>query len=151
MRRLFLCSMAIFFSTSFFLIACSKDIDPVNTDSEGVAIKGYDPVAYFTLNRPVEGKKRLQHEWQGAKWYFSDIKHQEMFAMSPETYAPKYGGYCAFAVSRGTTADIDPEAWAIVDGKLYLNLNKDIQNAWQQDRDNYIKKADANWPRIIKK
>jgi YHS domain-containing protein len=133
-----------------FLLSCSSRAVPaINTTPDGIAIKGYDPVAYFTESRPVKGDESLQYQWQGATWLFSRKEHLEMFKLDPLRYAPRYGGYCAYAVSQGTTADIDPQSWNIVRGKLYLNLNKDVQNLWQQDRDNYINKADENWPHLI--
>ncbi len=112
------------------------------------AIHGYDPVAYFAEGRPVEGSGEYEHEWMGADWRFASAENRDRFAADPERYAPQYGGYCAYAVAQGTTADIDPEAWKIVDDKLYLNLSKEVQGLWQQDIPGYIEKADANWPEI---
>jgi YHS domain-containing protein len=151
MKKLPFLLTVLFCMLLYTILACSAQITPVNVDAEGVAIKGYDPVAYFTMGRPVKGQKELHYEWHGAKWLFSSREHLALFQGNPEKYAPRYGGYCAYAVSRGTTADIDPDAWAIVDGKLYLNLNKDVQSLWDQDRQGYIKKADHNWPELLKK
>jgi hypothetical protein len=132
------------------LAACQKagGVAPVNMTAEGVAIKGYDPVAYFLDGMPVKGSEEFQYAWMGARWLFKDAGHRDLFASDPERYAPRYGGYCAYAVSRGTTADIDPEAWSIVDGKLYLNLNGDVQEIWSRDIPGNIRKADANWPAL---
>jgi len=138
--------LAILLSTS-----CSPAKTPVNAGPDGIAIKGFDPVAYFTMGRPVKGTDRFSYEWKGAKWLFSVREHFDLFAADPEKYAPKYGGYCAYAVSQGTTADIDPESWTIVDGKLYLNLNKDVQTLWTNDMKAYIEKADRNWPSVLTK
>ncbi|RJQ47599.1 MAG: YHS domain-containing protein [Nitrospiraceae bacterium] len=136
----------IFFSTS----SCtSTELPSVNISRDGIAIKGYDPVAYFTDSRPVKGDSRYEHTWNGAKWLFASTKHLALFKSDPEKYAPRYGGYCAYAVSQGATADIDPEAWTIVDGKLYLNLNKDVQGLWEKDIPGYIQKADRNWPAVL--
>jgi YHS domain-containing protein len=151
MKKIFLIIVIPFLSWIFLLLACSAQIAPINVDAEGVTLKGYDPVAYFTDGAPVKGTKEFQYEWQGAKWLFASREHLVMFRENPEKYAPRYGGYCAYAVSRKTTADIDPEAWAIVDGKLYLNLNKDVQNIWNKDRPGYINKADQNWPKLLGK
>lgn len=118
--------------------------------AEGVAIKGYDPVAYFTDSRPVMGIQGFKYIWEGAEWRFSGSDHLEMFKKDPDKYAPMYGGYCAYAISQGKTADIDPGAWTIYEGKLYLNLNKDIQRLWEKDMRGYILKADENWPRILR-
>ncbi|HSC72054.1 MAG TPA: YHS domain-containing (seleno)protein [Candidatus Methylomirabilis sp.] len=114
------------------------------------AIKGYDPVAYFTDGKPVEGKQEFTHEWKGAKWLFATVEHRDQFKAGPEKYAPQYGGYCAYAVAKGKTADIDPKAWKIVNGKLYLNYDQDIQKKWMQDIPGYIEKADKNWPGVLK-
>ena len=89
----------------------------------GVAIDGTDPVAYFTDGRPAQGSSDFEHEWMGATWRFVSAAHRDLFAADPAKYAPQYGGYCAWAVSQGYTAKIDPAAWKIVDGKLYLNYS----------------------------
>ena len=122
--------------------------DPVNKSRGGVAIKGYDPVAYFEQGEPVEGSEEFQHEWQGATWRFSSVSNRDLFAADPDKYAPQYGGYCAYAVSQGSTADIDPEAWTIVDGKLYLNYNKQVRAIWTEDIPGHVEKADRHWREI---
>jgi YHS domain-containing protein len=123
---------------------------PAVFSEDGVAIRGYDPVAYFTESKPVEGKREFTHNWQGTTWQFSSAENRDLFASAPEKYAPQYGGYCAWAVKEGTTAPIDPQAWKIVDEKLYLNLNPSIQKQWQQDIPGYIAKADQNWPDVLR-
>jgi YHS domain-containing protein len=133
------------------MVSCTSAKPPVNAGTDGIAIKGFDPVAYFTMGKPVRGNDQFTYEWKSAKWLFSSREHLYLFSADPEKYAPQYGGYCAFAVSRGTTADIDPVAWSIVNGKLYLNLNKDIQKHWSNELSENIIKADKNWPSIIKK
>ena len=141
---------------SLFLIlaalSCIKtsSITPVNS-AGGVAIKGYDPVAYFTEQRPVKGSTGFECLWNGAKWQFASAEHRDLFKADPEKYAPKYGGYCAYSVSQGKTADIDPEAWTVFEGRLYLNLNKDVQRLWEKDMVEYIRQADENWPRMLGK
>ena len=125
--------------------------NPINTNWRGLAAKGYDVVAYFTEGKPVKGKSDFEYQWQGAKWRFASAEHKSLFEADPEKYAPQYGGYWAYAVALGTTADIDPiNGWAIVDGKLYLNKNRDIQKKWKEDIPGYIQKADANWPGVLK-
>lgn len=119
------------------------------TDSQGLAIRGTDPVAYFTQGRPVAGQPQFAHTWSGATWWFASAEHRDRFAANPEQYAPQYGGFCAWAVSRGYTAAIDPQAWKIVDGKLYLNYNRGIQRRWERDIPGNIQKADANWPGVL--
>ncbi len=123
-------------------------VAPVNTTLFGVAIKGYDPVAYFTSGGPAEGSKEFEFVWQNAKWRFSSAANRDAFKAAPEKYAPQYGGYCAWAVSQGNTANIDPAAWKIVDGKLYLNYSADVQKKWQADIPGFIQRADANWPKL---
>lgn len=115
-----------------------------------VAIDGTDPVAYFTEGRPVEGSSDHESEWNGATWRFASAENKAKFDGAPEKYAPQYGGYCAWAVSKGYTASTDPEAWKIVDGKLYLNYSKGVQAQWEGDVPGNISKADANWPGIKK-
>jgi len=124
--------------------------DPVSTGTfSNLAVSGYDPVAYFTQGKPVEGQSTLEYEWNGATWRFSSDENRAAFKASPEAYAPQYGGYCAWAVSQGYTAKSVPDAWRIVDGKLYLNYSKDIQKRWAEDIPGNIAKADANWPRVL--
>ena len=121
----------------------------VNASSlTGTAIDGYDPVAYFTQGRPVEGESEFAHDWMDATWYFASAENRDRFAAAPDKYAPQYGGYCAWAVAHGYTAKIDPAAWTIVDDKLYLNYSKDVQSQWLQDIPGNIAKGDANWPKI---
>ena len=123
----------------------------VNTTFWGnVAIKGYDPVAYFTMDKPVKGAKQHSLEWRGATWRFASEAHLKKFRSNPEKYAPQYGGYCAWAVSQGDTADIDPKQWHVVNDRLYLNYNASIQKKWLRNRDELIRKADGNWPGVIK-
>jgi YHS domain-containing protein len=126
-------------------------VDSVNKNGDGVALKGYDAVAYFQQNQPVKGKSEFKHQWKGAVWHFSSAANRDLFADNPEKYAPQYGGYCAYGVSKGYAVDVDPFAWKIVDGKLYLNYNKEVAKIWGQDNTNYIKQADQNWPGLIKK
>jgi YHS domain-containing protein len=120
------------------------------TNIWGQALRGYDPVAYFTAGRPVEGKKRFEIEWMDAEWRFTSEENMEQFQANPEKYAPQYGGYCAWAVAQGYTASIDPEAWKIVDGKLYLNYDEEVQDKWEQDIPGFIEKANTNWPGVLR-
>jgi len=118
----------------------------VTYQSGGVAINGYDPVAYFTMSKPVEGESAHSFEWNGAKWRFANAENLAMFSANPEKYAPKYGGYCAYAVSRGYTASTDPAAWSIVDGSLYLNYSKGVRSRSNSDQAANIVAGDKNWP-----
>jgi YHS domain-containing protein len=121
---------------------------PVYKSWLGIAIKGYDAVAYHTEGRPVEGSDEFEAEWNGATWRFANAEHRDLFVADPERYAPAYGGYCAYGVTQGVKPKIDPDAWTIVDDRLYLNLSKSIQERWEQDIPGYIAKADAIWPTI---
>ena len=120
----------------------------VNKDRSQLAVRGYDVVGYFTDARPVAGRPEFEYQWLGARWRFESAEHRDLFVKSPEKYAPRYGGFCAWAVSRNYTAPIDPRAWAIVDGRLYLNYSLDVQDTWSTDRAGNIAKADANWPAL---
>jgi YHS domain-containing protein len=124
---------------------------PVNTTWTGVAIKGYDPVAYFTQAKPVEGSDQFEFSWNGATWRFASAANRDLFVGAPEKYAPQFGGYCAWAVSRGYTANIDPAAWKIVETKLYLNYSLKVQKQWEEDVPGNIVKAQQNWPELLKK
>lgn len=125
-------------------------LEPINqTTFGGVAIDGWDPVAYFTDGKPVEGSKAYSFEWNGATWRFASAAHRDLFAQAPEKYAPQYGGYCAWAVSQGYTADIDPEAWKIEDGRLFLNYSLEVQKKWAEDLPGNVAKGDANWPKLL--
>lgn len=116
---------------------------------DGVAIKGADPVAYFTVGEYTPGSDEFTHDWEGATWQFASAENRDLFAANPEEYAPQYGGFCAYAVSQGGTAPIEPTAWKIVDGKLYLNFNDNIQERWSKDIPGHIAKADQNWPSVL--
>ncbi|MEM9806284.1 MAG: YHS domain-containing (seleno)protein [Cyanobacteria bacterium P01_D01_bin.56] len=116
---------------------------------DNLAIRGYDPVAYFTVGAPVEGSSDHEYEWNGATWRFSSAANKTLFVNNPDAYAPQYGGYCAKALSEGNMASTVPEAWDIVDGKLYLNYSLDVQRQWKGDVPGNIAKADAKWPSIL--
>jgi len=128
-----------------FAAAPALALDPVFSD-DGLAIRGYDPVAYFTDGKPIEGKAEFTYSYEGTDWRFASAANRDAFAADPARYAPQYGGYCAWAVSEGYTAPIDPDAWRIENGKLYLNYSKSVQRDWAEDIPGNISKADANWP-----
>ncbi len=115
------------------------------------AAGGYDPVAYFSEGKPVQGKRDITFAWKGATWRFASEKNRELFKARPEAYAPQYGGYCAWAVSRGYTAKGDPRYWRVVDGKLYLNYDAGVQKDWENDIPGNIAKSDKNWPSVLDK
>ena len=112
----------------------------------GLALRGFDPVAYFTEGRPLRGDPAHAADWGGGTWHFANAANRAAFLAAPERFAPQYGGYCAWAVAQGYTAPIDPAAWRIVDGRLYLNANRSVQRRWERDIPGFITRADANWP-----
>ena len=124
--------------------------DPVYTGTfSDLAVSGYDPVAYFTEGRPVEGSSDFELEWNDATWRFASQANLETFKADPEAYAPQYGGYCAWAVSQGYTASTVPEAWHIVNGKLYMNYSLGVRDKWRQDIPGHIANANQNWPKVL--
>lgn len=136
--------LSLIFSTQTFAVA------PTFTaifSSE--AIRGYDPVAYFTEDKAVEGSDEFTFEYNQATWLFSSKQNLDLFKADPTKYAPQYGGYCAYAVSQGSTASIKPELFTIVDGKLYLNYSDSINKKWRANKDNFIIGGDKNWPQLL--
>lgn len=121
---------------------------PVNVDARGVAVHGYDPVAYFEVGKPVKGSPEFSTAWRGATYWFSNATHLKTFLADPARYEPQYGGYCAYGVAQGVKPDIDPLAFAVVDGKLFLNLSPGVQKRWQADIPGHIQKATQNWPTL---
>ena len=114
----------------------------------GVAINGYDVVAYHVEQQAIKGGKDYSHNWNGVDWFFSNQTNLDAFKRSPAKYAPQYGGYCAFAASKGSLAPSDPHAWTVYKGKLYLNYSKSVRTTWKKDIDQHIARADKNWPRL---
>jgi YHS domain-containing protein len=127
--------------------AVSSSLLAVYAES-GVAIAGADPVAYFTEGAYVPGSDQFAYDWSGTTWYFASAANRDAFANDPTAYAPQYGGFCAWAVSQGYSAPVDPNAWKIVDGKLYLNFDRSVQARWERDIPGHIASADANWPEV---
>lgn len=127
--------------------ACTSTASSIalNADAAGMALKGYDAVAYFAVDSAVKGDAKYSYVWNGAKWLFSSEENMNKFMADPEAYAPQFGGYCAYAVSEGYTADADPEAWKVVDGKLYLNYNRDVQKTWEKNEAERIENGKKNW------
>lgn len=115
----------------------------------GIAIRGYDTVAYFTLNKPVKGNKKYSVDWSDATWWFSTQEHADLFENDPESYAPQYGGYCAYGIVQKVLIKIEADQWEIVDNKLYLNYDKGIQKKWLKDIPGYIAKADELFPSLL--
>jgi YHS domain-containing protein len=135
----------------WFGVNQTEGVKKINTTAENVAVKGFDTVAYFTEQTAVPGSPQYSFIWNGANWYFSSPENMEKFKAAPETYAPQFGGYCSFAVSKGYTADADPQAWKVVDGKLYLNYNQKVKEMWEAEQELRIRDAEKNWRDFQKK
>jgi YHS domain-containing protein len=123
----------------------------LNLDESGVAIRGYDPVAYFTEGKAVKGNPGFSARHEGALYHFATREHLAAFSANPARYAPQFGGYCGYGASRGYPAAIDPEAFTIMDGRLILQNSKSVLRRWQEDPGGYLRKADGNWPAIVEK
>lgn len=122
--------------------------EPVYQTSRG-ALDGYDPVAYFTDSKPMQGSAEFAHDWNGATWHFASASNRDVFRAEPEKYAPQFGGYCAYAVASGYTAKTSPKAWHIESGKLYLNFDESVMAQWRERRQEFIPAAERNWPGVI--
>jgi hypothetical protein len=117
---------------------------------DGLGLSGYDAVAYFSESKAVPGSPQFEHQWAGLRWRFASAAHLKAFAAAPEKYAPQYGGYCAYAVFKNRIAPADPEAWKVVDGKLYVNFDKNVRALWEKELPDAIPRADRNWPEVLK-
>jgi YHS domain-containing protein len=146
-RRTFAASFVALLITG--LAYAGTPITAVNTE-QGLAIKGYDPVAYFTDAKPIQGSAQFSATYQGAVYHFVSEEHRDRFIAEPAKYAPQYGGYCAYAMALNTIADIDPDEWAIIDGRLYLNNNFFSQTLWSFNKRGNISRGDRNWPSVPK-
>lgn len=123
--------------------------EPMVFSEDGIAIRGADPVAYFTEMAPVQGSSEHAVMWNGTTWHFASAENMEAFIANPEAYAPQYGGYCAYAASQGYVASSVPEAWTVHEGKLYLNFSLGVRRRWERDIPGHIEMADANWPALL--
>ena len=137
----------IFLSTLFVVAKLAGQKSPV-FEINGKAIRGYDVVAYYVKGEAVLGADNLNLKWNNSTWYFSTKANLELFKAAPEKYAPQYGGYCAYGTADGHKAPTQPDAWTIVNGKLYLNYNTKVKGLWIKDSEGYIKKADIKWPSL---
>lgn len=122
--------------------------DALNVDSSGLAVQGYDVVAYFTQDSAVKGDKTHTFVHDGGTYHFSSAENLSAFAADPAKYIPAYGGYCAYGVAQGSRVPIEPDKFTIVSGKLYLNYNAPVQSTWEKDIPGYISTADKNWPKV---
>ncbi len=142
---------SIFAATCFVPLSSPANAgkDPVFTGLvSGVGAGGYDVVAYFS-GQSAQGHAEITTSWNGAVWRFASSANKAMFEADPRKYAPQFGGYCAYAVAKGYTAKGDPEAWSVVDGKLYLNYSKAVRAKWQEDVPGNITAGNANWPKVL--
>jgi YHS domain-containing protein len=117
-------------------------------ERNGLAIDGYDPVAYFTEQKPVKGSSEFRTDHHGSIFQFMSAAHREAFVADPSKYVPQYGGYCAYGMAKGYKATIDPAAFTVIHGQLYLNYSETIRSRWVTDIQGYIQKADTNWPEV---
>ncbi|MBA5778517.1 YHS domain-containing protein [Stappia sp. F7233] len=120
----------------------------VNATSTGLALRGVDPVSYFTAGHPVDGKVDIVSVYNGATYRFASEDNKKAFDADPAKYAPQFGGYCAYGMALGLKFDGDPELWKIVDGKLYLNLSPKVVELWSEDTATKIHDADGNWTKV---
>jgi YHS domain-containing protein len=139
MRKLTLIALAIVLS------ACASISSSPTFKDESGALRGYDPVAYFTEQKPVKGSAEFTSMHNNATWYFSSAANKSMFDQSPEKYSPQYGGYCAYGMANGYVVSSDPAAFSLVDGKLYLNYSLGVRETWLEDVPGNIDSADENW------
>ncbi len=143
-------SFFMFSSFQSLAVFAAEEPGPFQSSFLGTAAEGYDVVSYFNAGKAIEGNSDLEHKWRGVNWHFSSKANRDAFRENPEKFAPQYGGYCAYAVSQGYTASIDPEAWTIMSGKLYLNYSKNVQSLWEKKIPEYIDAANGHWPTIKK-
>lgn len=132
-----------------FLATPSLAKSPETFAVGGMAIHGYDPVAYFLQDDAIKGDGSHRFEWKGAEWRFATAENLELFRADPERWAPQYGGYCAYAMADGNLVEIDPDQFSIRDEKLYLNYSAWVSARWKLRANHYIARADANWPTAL--
>jgi hypothetical protein len=148
-RRLLFILSALAAALMLLAAPARADSPQVYSDDTGRAIRGYDAVAYFTEGAAREGSPEFSLQWMDATWLFASAENRDAFAADPEAYAPQFGGYCAYAVAKGSAVEADPRIWAIVEGKLYLNLGAGVQKKWEADRTALIAGARNRWPSVL--
>ncbi len=140
----------VIFIVTFFIPFSTFGDNEINTGLfNNIAVSAYDTVSYFTEGMAVKGKKEFKINYKGVQWYFKNQENLDIFQIEPEKYIPQYGGYCAWAIAQGYTANGNPKYWDIVNGKLYLNYNESIQRKWRKNIEGFIKIANKNWPDVI--
>lgn len=147
-RRFILVSLLALF-TAAASFAADKSL--LNLDREGLAIQGYDPVAFFTVKAPIKGSPEFVSQFHGATYRFHSAKNKAAFDADPAKYEPRFGGFCAFGVSKGKLVEIDVNAFQIVDGTLLLQYSPGVRDEFNQDSAGNLKKAEANWPKLVEK
>ena len=147
-RSLLLGAAALALAPLAALVPGSPAMAEITYASDGIAIQGTDPVAYFTEGAPVAGSPEHEVEWNGATWRFASAENADAFRADPVAYAPAYGGYCAWAAAQGDLAPTDPDNWTIHEGRLFLNYDDRIQRRWERDIPGFVTRADANWPEL---
>ena len=135
-------------TAALFIIVVNATAQSTYFNTNGIAIRGYDPVAYFAESKPVEGSKQFSYKWEGTEWLFKNKENLDLFKANPGKYAPQFGGYCAYGVSEDHKSPTEPDAFTIVNDKLYLNYNTKIKEEWTKERDERIKRAEKNWPTL---
>lgn len=141
--------LALLATPPLALIAARADASSPVFSSAGIAINGTDPVAYFDVGAATPGREIFAADWTGVRWLFASAANRDLFAANPDRYAPAYGGYCAWAASRGYIADTVSEAWTIHEGRLFLNASLRIRRRWERDIPGNVARADMNWPGIL--
>lgn len=129
-------------------VQAAKRLVHVNLDEEGIALRGYDPVSYFTEAEPIKGQKSYSVVWNNATWYFTSAENRDLFSQAPKKYAPANGGYCTFGIVLGKKFDGDPQVWSVIKSRLYVFLNEEVQSKFLQDSTGNLQKVTANWPVI---
>ncbi|MEM9220753.1 MAG: YHS domain-containing (seleno)protein [Cyanobacteria bacterium P01_F01_bin.150] len=129
-------------------VQSEENLVHLNLDEEGIALRGYDPVAYFTEGEPVKGQKNYSFVWNDATWYFATAENRDLFSQEPEKYEPANGGYCTFGIVLRKKFDGDPQVWSVIKSRLYVFLNEDVQQKFLQDSTGNLQKVSANWPTI---
>lgn len=148
MKKLLLIPLLLSFAATT-LLAETKSL--LNVNKNGLALQGYDPVAFFTENKPVKGKPEFKFAHQGATYLFASAENKMRFEKEPEKYAPAFGGFCAYGVSRNKLVEIDPEAFQIVDGHLLLQYSKGVRSDFNKDVEGNLSRAKSNWPALVEK
>jgi YHS domain-containing protein len=156
MKKLFNFLLVTLFTVSIASAQSQTDVrkKQFNLDKTGLAIEGYDPVAYFTQQKAVEGKKEIALTNDGVTYHFATTQDRDLFKANPAKYEPQDGGWCAYAMgATGEKVEIDPGTFKLVDGKLYVFYNKFFNNtkkSWNKDEANLKAKADANWTKVVR-